>query len=446
MYIPSFETKSKLTEKIMKQLNYLVLFLVAIIGFSCSTSSNEQTFDTSNLVRASAEETDKLVEEFIMAEDGAIIDIPAGFYEFNTQLILDNKSNIIIKGAGMENTVLSFKNLKTGGEGIKLVGNNLTIQDLTVEDAPGDGVKVQHTDGITFRRINVTWTNGDKSKNGTYAIYPVQCKNVMIDEVIASHSRDAGIYVGQSENIVVKNSLAFGNVAGIEIENCDNAEVYGNVARDNAGGILVFNLPGLPKADGARTKIYDNDIIDNNHENFATANGEGANGNTVTMIPPGSGIILLAAKEVEIYNNRILRNKTTGIGIASYQITGFPAEAPNWSPYTSDIYIHDNEYDRTKGFPDLTRELGQLISIYNAHGKAKTQDIIYDGIFDESISKDILSNPMRICLSEKNIADLFFTRFFLMDGDDNIESFADATPFQNCNVSVNTNVSAVAEM
>ncbi len=119
--------------------------------------------------------------------------------------------------------------------------------------------------------------------------------------------------MGQSENIVVKNSLAFGNVAGIEIENCDNAEVFGNTARDNAGGILVFNLPGLPKSDGKGTKIYDNDVIDNNHENFATPLGDGPNGNTVTMIPPGSGIVLLAAKEVEVFGNRILRNKTTGI-------------------------------------------------------------------------------------------------------------------------------------
>lgn len=430
----------------MKQLKYFALFLIPIIGFSCSSSSNEQTFDSSELPRMTQKQTEKVIEDFIMAEDGATIDIPAGFYELSTQLILDNKSNITIQGAGMKQTVLSFKNLKTGGEGIKLVGNNITIQDLTIEDAPGDGVKAQHVDGITFRRINVTWTNGDKSKNGTYAIYPVQCKNVMIDEVIASHSRDAGIYVGQSENIIVKNSLAFGNVAGIEIENCDNAEVFNNVARNNSGGILVFNLPGLPKADGAKTKIYDNDIIENNHENFATALGEGPNGNTVTMIPPGSGLILLAAKEVEIYNNRILRNKTTGVAIASYQITGFPSEAPNWSPFTSDIYIHDNEYDRTKGFPDLSRELGQLISIYNAHGKAKTQDIIYDGIWDESISKDVTTNPMRICLSENGMKDLFFTRFDLSEGEDNIKAFKDATPFQNCTATVNTNVSAVAGM
>lgn len=418
-------------------IRFFWIFAISIF-WGCSSSTVEMTYDSSSLVRASLEESDQLVEQFILAKDSAVIEIPEGFYELKTQLILDNKTHITIKGAGMDKTVLSFKNLKTGGEGVKIVGNSITIQDLTIEDAPGDGIKAQHTDGITFRRINVTWTNGDKSKNGTYAIYPVQCKNVLIDQCIASHSRDAGIYVGQSENIVVKNSLAFGNVAGIEIENCDHAEVYGNVARNNAGGILVFNLPGLPKADGRKTRIYDNEIIDNNHENFATPLSEDPNGNTVTMIPPGSGVVLLAAKEVEVFGNKILRNKTFGLAIANYQITGFPAEAPNWSPFTSDIYIHDNEYDHTEGYPDLTKDLGQLVSIYNAHGIAKTQDIIYDGFWDKTISQTIETNPMNICIQEKNIADLRFTRFYLMEGEDNIQAFEDYHLFQNCKVPVAT--------
>lgn len=430
----------------MRRLFQVLLIPVSFFGFfSCGTSTTEQTFDSSKLARIGQDEVEKIIEAFIMAEDSSTIEIPAGFYELNTQLILDNKTAIKIKGAGMDQTVLSFRNLKSGGEGVKIVGNNITVEDLSIEDAPGDGIKAQHTDGITFRRINVTWTNGDKSKNGTYAIYPVQCKNVMIDECIASHSKDAGIYVGQSENIVVKNSLAFGNVAGIEIENSDNAEVFGNTARDNSGGILVFNLPGLPKSDGKGTKIYDNDIIDNNHKNFATPIGEGPNGNTVTMIPPGSGIVLLAAKEVEIYNNRIFRNKTAGVAIASYQITGFPSEAPNWSPYTVGVYVHDNTYERNKlSTPDLSRELGQLVSVHNAYGPGKTQDIIYDGIWDKTLSEKINTNPMRICIQEQGIEDLHFTRFYLMDGEENIESFKDYQLFQNCKVDVNTDITSLA--
>lgn len=426
-------------------IRFFLIGLFAGILFACGSSTTEQTFDSSKLRVASEAEVEKVIEDFILAEDSSTIIIPEGFYALTTQLILDNKKNIQIKGAGMDKTVLSFSRLKSGGEGVKIVGSNIIVQDLSIEDAPGDGIKAQHTDGITFRRINVTWTNGDKSKNGTYAIYPVQCKNVLIDECIASHSKDAGIYVGQSENIIVKNSLAFGNVAGIEIENCDNAEVFGNVARDNSGGILVFNLPGLPKSDGKNTKIYNNEVRDNNHKNFAVPIGDGPNGNTVTMIPPGSGIVLLAAKDVEIYGNKILRNKTTGVAIASYQVTGFPAEAPNWSPYTTGVFLHDNTYER-KGFsiPDFSRELGQLVSFYNAHGFAKAQDIVYDGIWDENLSATIDSNPMKICIGEK-MEELRFTRFFLMDGEDNIDAFDDYQKFQNCTVDVRTDVTALAQ-
>ena len=425
--------------KLQHALFIALLIAISWYGLSCSSSTTEMTFDSSKLRKASKEEVEKVVEAFILAQDGDIIEIPEGFYNLKTQLIMDNKNNIQIKGQGMDKTVLSFRELKTGGEGVKLVGSKILIQDLSIEDAPGDGVKSQHADGITFRRINVTWTNGDKSKNGTYAIYPVQCKNVLIDECIASHSKDAGIYVGQSENIIVKNSLAFGNVAGIEIENCDNAEVFGNIARDNSGGILVFNLPGLPKSDGKGTKIYDNDIITNNHINFATPLGEDPNGNTVTMIPPGSGIVLLAAKDVEIFNNRIHKNKTVGIAIANYHITGFPMDAPNWSPFTSNVYIHQNDYKRTWKFPDLSKEFGQLIAVYNAHGKGKTQDIVYDGFFDKSLAESILSNPMNICVQEPGIEKLHFSLFDLWEGEDNIKASKDYSPFV-CQTEVFTDV------
>lgn len=423
--------------------------LLAIFAFSwltaCTESSNEQLFDSSKLRRASEEEIEKVVEQFILAEDSTLIEIPAGFYEFKTQLILDNKNDITIRGAGMTETVLSFKNLKAGGEGVKLVGNRIKIEDLTIENAPGDGIKAQHSEDITFRKVNVTWTHGRKSDNGTYAIYPVQCKNVLIDECVASHSKDAGIYVGQSENVVVRNSLAFGNVAGIEIENCDNAEVYGNVARDNAGGILVFNLPGLPKSDGRGTKIYDNQILHNNHVNFAVPISDEPNGNTVTMIPPGSGIVLLAAKDVEIYGNKIHENKTVGLAIANYHITGFPMDAPNWSPFTSNVYIHDNDYVRTWRFPDISKEFGQLITVQNATGIGRTQDIIYDGFWDKNLGDAIQSNPMKICIEESQMADLHFSLFDLWEGEENIKSSKDYSPFV-CKGQVMTDVSAITDL
>jgi len=213
----------------MFRLNSSVLIFLlgmSLCLFSCKQSGKVEVKDTSQMHQATPEEIESLVERFILAEAGTTIKIPAGFYEISTQLIIDNLDNIKIIGAGIERTILSFKTLKVGAEGMKIVGKNILMQDFSVYDAPGDGIKTQNCDGITFRRINATWTNGDKSKNGTYALYPVQSKNIVIDECVASHSRDAGIYVGQSENIIVKNCTAFGNVAGIEIENCTNAEVF----------------------------------------------------------------------------------------------------------------------------------------------------------------------------------------------------------------------------
>jgi parallel beta-helix repeat protein len=413
--------------------NRIGFAFILLVVLGCSKENREQLFDSSKLEKVSNEGVDRIVEAFILAEDGTTIEIPEGYFDFRTQLILDDKKNVTILGQGMDKTVLSFRNLRTGGEGVKLVGENIVIKNLSIEDAPGDGVKAQHTKGITFKSINVTWTNGDKSKNGTYAIYPVQCDGVIVDGCVASHSRDAGIYVGQSTNIEVKNNLVFGNVAGIEIENSDQALVFDNEVRDNTGGILVFNLPGLPKSDGFGTKIYHNKVLHNNHRNFALESETLANGNPVSLIPPGTGIILMAAKEVEVFENQIHRNKTVGVSIASYQITGFPTEGKNWSPYSKDIKVYNNDFKRPMAFPDLTKELGKLIAVYNAHGKGKSQDIIYDGFFDNSLGIDIEGNPMNICISEPQMENLHFTRFSLGEGRDNIRSFSDIQPF-TCNL------------
>ncbi len=426
--------------------NVLALLVLLALLASCNRSSKVEVKDTSGMHQATEAEIEKLVEQFILAEPGSTIKIPAGYFELSTQLLINKVNDLTIKGAGMEETILSFKNLRAGGEGMKVIGDNILLEDFSVHDAPGDGLKTQHCNGITMRRVNATWTNGDKSKNGTYALYPVQCTNVVMDQCTASHSRDAGIYVGQSKNIVVKNCTAFGNVAGIEIENSSNAEVYNNKVYDNAGGVLVFNLPRLPMADGERTKVYNNEIINNNHINFAVPISEGPNGNTVTMIPPGSGVILLAAKNVEIYNNKIEGNKTVGVAIANYHITEFPIDTENgWSPYSRDIYIHDNEFKRPLALPDMSKDLGKLIAAKNAHGVGKTQDILYDGFFDDNISKDISTNPMNICVKEEEAADLLFTRFDLRNGLDGLKAYKDLSPF-TCEHPVQTDVKAISSL
>ena len=107
-----------------------------------------------------------------------------------------------------------------------------------------------------------------KTENGAYGIYPVQCTNVLVEGSQVRGSSDAGIYVGQSKNIIVRNNKVWENVAGIEIENSFGADVYDNEATNNTGGILVFSLPEMPVKNGRDARVFRNKIHGNNHPNF----------------------------------------------------------------------------------------------------------------------------------------------------------------------------------
>ncbi len=331
----------------------------------------------------------RIQEQLITAQPGDVVEIPEGAYFFDRPLSLDGIAHITIRGAGMDKTVLSFLGQKAGAEGLRITADSVTIEGFTITDTRGDAIKAQDCEGITFRNVKTTWSGGAKEENGGYGLYPVSSRNVLIENCEASYASDAGIYVGQCENVTVRNSYAHENVAGIEIENCINSEVYGNRAEHNTGGILVFDLPELPAGNGRDCKVYDNKIIENNHKNFAPE------GNIVGIVPPGTGIILLAAKEVEVYNNEIIGHKTIGTAIASYYITEESWEDENYDPYAYDIYIHDNTYERKRAVPDLSKDFGKMV---NYLFPGQPQDIIYDGIIDEE--RPAGPNPMNICIQQ----------------------------------------------
>ena len=138
----------------------------------------------------------------------------------------------------------------------------------------------------------------------------MQTRNVLIEDSIAIGASDAGIYVGQSRNVVIRRNRAERNVAGIEVENTIGADVYDNVATENTGGILVFNMPNLPQP-GSQTRVYNNHVFANNTGNFGHA------GTPVASIPAGSGIVVNSNDLVEIFDNDISDNRTANIIISS---------------------------------------------------------------------------------------------------------------------------------
>src|SRR5262249_46038315 len=145
----------------------------------------------------------------------------------------------------------------------------LVLEDFTVEDTPGDGIKVAGANAVTFRRMRVLWTGGASSNNGGYGFYPVMSTDVLIEDCEGSGASASGVYVGQSQRIVVRRVRAHGNVAGIEIENSKYADVTENDVTGNTAGILVFDLPDLPAQGGKQSRVFNNHIYGNDHRNFS---------------------------------------------------------------------------------------------------------------------------------------------------------------------------------
>jgi parallel beta-helix repeat protein len=239
----------------------------------------------------------------------------------------------------MDSSILSFKNQAQGAEGLLVSADDFVIQALAIEDTVGDALKINESTNVTIRRVRTEWTRGANTENGAYGIYPVQTRNVLIEGSVAIGASDAGIYVGQSSQIIVRNSRAEFNVAGIEIENSTYADVYDNVATNNTGGILVFDLPNLPVQGGQATRVFNNEIYENNTENFAPE------GNIVGNVPPGTGLLILANDNIEVFENNFRDNKSVNIMVYSFALGGRTIKDPEYDPYPEQIYIHDNNYD-----------------------------------------------------------------------------------------------------
>lgn len=323
------------------------------------------------------------------AKPGDVIEIPPGTHALTRSLTL-NTDGITIRGAGMDKSILSFKGQIAGAEGLLVNASDFTIEDLALEDTKGDALKVNEGSNIVIRRVRTEWTNGPDTENGAYGIYPVQTKNTLIDGSVAIGASDAGIYVGQSRDVVVRNSRAEYNVAGIEIENTVNADVHDNVARHNAGGILVFNMPDLPML-GHGTRVFHNEINDNDTDNFGTP------GSAVAGVPTGSGIVINSNDEVEIFNNHIGGNRTANVLISSAFSAEYSADretAPVFDPYPEDIYIYDNTFGPGGSLPD--REALETLRRQVFGDDGSLPDIVWDGITNPEKS----SPDTAICIQD----------------------------------------------
>ncbi|MES2105978.1 MAG: parallel beta-helix domain-containing protein [Pseudomonadota bacterium] len=373
---------------------YATLPLLLLLG---ACSKNPGAGDAQAASSDDAAFQKNLQEQLLDAKPGSVIEIPAGKHHLTSGLTL-RVHGVTIRGAGMEKTILSFKDQITGPEGLLVYANNFTIENLTIEDSKGDGLKINDGENITIRGVRVQWTGGPKVTNGAYGIYPVKTTNVLIEDSAAIGASDAGIYVGQSKNVVVRRNRAEQNVAGIEIENTIDADVYENTATNNTGGILVFNMPNLSQA-GYGTRVYKNKVFANNLGNFA------AKGAAVASVPAGSGVVINSNSKVEIFDNDVSDSQTANVIISSYFSTGYFSDkgvSKDYDPYPRAIYVYGNRFKGGGDSPDGLDLKALKIAMFGLNGHFP--DVIWDGYVDsKSAVNGVIPAGDRLCVQNGDV-------------------------------------------
>jgi len=342
-----------------------------------------------------------------------------GTFALDNQVTFRGADNLAIIGQGMDQTTLDFGEMTAQGNGVDAIAEGFLIQDLTILDAPKDGLRVEDSNDVTIRRVRATWTDEDSPDNGGYGLYPVRSNRVLIEDSEAFNASDAGIYVGQCVESVVRRNTAERNVAGLEIENTQYADVYENIVVDNTGGLVVFDLPGNPVV-GRDVYIHDNVITDNNRANFAP-------GGVVAQIPAGTGTFAMASRRVEITNNTYANNNTVDIALISGMVV--ESDPEKWAiPQgdvigdidglnldtadgvvmnfrSSELYVHGNSHSGSGTEPDNSdqeaRELGFLLWV--AWGGEPVDTVLYDTIGESSFDAEDPSgnsNDNHVCVGD----------------------------------------------
>lgn len=392
-------------------------FTLSLSAFGCGSSDDakggEKQTDCDVTVAPSADDVTTLQEALVGLTSGQTLCLEAGSYTLTKELSMAGIPHVTVQGIGAsrDDVVLDFKTQTEGDDAFSVQADYFTLQHLTVKDPRGDGVKVTSSLRPTFRDVRAYWSAGSKTENGSYALYPAECDDVLMEDCEVEGSSDACIYLGQSTTGIVRRNKAHGCVIGIEAENSLDVELYDNEAWNNACGMLIVNLPNLTRKDMQRANAHDNYLHENDLANFAPP------GAFVEAVPTGTGLLVMAADTTEIHHNRVENNGGPGVTMVSWitlqVLGGFTQNDPDYQPYLLTANVHDNTVSGNG-----TRLVATYLDLFPG---GTAEDILWDGIVPSQ-------TPASVCV-KNNGAATFRNINGLLGLDDPTKQSTDVTPF-----------------
>lgn len=294
-------------------------------------------------------------------------------------------NDISLTGQGMEETIIAFKQGAEGAQGLLLTGNNIQVSGLAIEDSPGDGLVIKKSNQVSIKDVKVSWPSATPKG---YGIYPVSSSNITLTHCKTFDATEAGLYVGQSSNVIVSQNISQHNLTGIQVENSDHVKIHSNTLEHNAIGIVVSSMPYLPKKGASDIHIHDNQIKQNNRQPPTKSDNSYLN-----SMYAGSGINLIAVKDTVVEANHFSGHKLHDILIASFYLFQQSLIADHrYYAYPNNVRILNNTFSKEPTTKMISLELPSKQKI------PAPVNILWDGLPASKTMKPLaLLKRMNIC-------------------------------------------------
>lgn len=201
------------------------------------------------------------------------------------------------------------------GISVRTGANDFALVNVTLRNFDRNGILLSGIDGFLLSGVTAT-------DNGAYGLFPVRSSNGVIENSVATGHGDAGLYIGQSHSVTMRQNVVYGNVVGIEASNSSDIKVLANEAYDNTNGILVVLLPGRQVNTASDILVAGNKVSGNNRPNFAAPN------DLVAALPAGTGILVVGADRVVAQDNQVTGHDWIGLGVGSSLVLALLSGAP----------------------------------------------------------------------------------------------------------------------